>query len=118
MAVEVRNRLSASAGTKLPATLLFDHPTPDALARALAALMPNAPAAQARTSPAPVEDDRIRALLATISIPRLREAGLVDALMRLTQAPNKDEDLELPATTEILSMNALELIELANELTD
>ncbi|WP_159397496.1 type I polyketide synthase [Sorangium cellulosum] len=118
MALEVRNRLSASAGTKLPATLLFDHPTPDALARALAALMPDAPAAQAPKAPAPAEDDQIRALLATISIPRLREAGLVDALMRLTQAPNQDKDLAMPATTEISSMNALELIELANALTD
>ncbi|WP_445352019.1 type I polyketide synthase [Haloactinomyces albus] len=35
MAVEARNRLSALAGETLPASLLFDHPSPTALARYL-----------------------------------------------------------------------------------
>ncbi|WP_394850848.1 SDR family NAD(P)-dependent oxidoreductase [Pendulispora brunnea] len=46
MSVELRNRLAARSDTKLPATLVFDHPTPHAISRLLlaraGALDPNA----------------------------------------------------------------------------
>uniref|UniRef100_UPI0037C54015 type I polyketide synthase n=1 Tax=Actinomadura sp. TaxID=1989 RepID=UPI0037C54015 len=62
MAVELRNGLAAMTGLRLPATLVFDHPTAAELARFLLTELPGAsprPAAAPAAAPATATDDPI-----------------------------------------------------------
>ncbi|WSG46777.1 SDR family NAD(P)-dependent oxidoreductase [Dactylosporangium sp. NBC_01737] len=59
-AIELRNRLAAATGLRLPATLLFDHPAPGALVAYLGTLLDGArPAVAAPTAAAAVSGEPI-----------------------------------------------------------
>ncbi|MGW0653393.1 SDR family NAD(P)-dependent oxidoreductase, partial [Streptomyces umbrinus] len=63
-AIELRNALGAATGLRLPATLIFDHPTPGALARHLA--VETAPAEKDGGTPVLAELDVLETALAAV----------------------------------------------------
>ncbi|MFJ4653377.1 type I polyketide synthase [Nocardia sp. NPDC088792] len=118
-AVELRNQLTAVTGLRLPATLVFDHPTPEAVAAYIAerlAPATTAPAADPGNGSGAIDDESVRRMLAAISPQRLRSAGLLDALLRLgeppSQRPTSDEPESIAAES-IADMDVDGLVRMA-----
>ncbi|WP_461087920.1 SDR family NAD(P)-dependent oxidoreductase, partial [Streptomyces deserti] len=125
-AVELRTRLNTATGLHLPSTLVFDHPTATELARRLLAeLLPDSAAgATEDDEPAGTGDARaeadVRRVLTAIPIARLREAGLMDALLRLAgpdpvgAEPPTTEDDDTAASIDAMDVDNLVQMALDN----
>ncbi|MGV9271351.1 type I polyketide synthase [Kitasatospora sp. NPDC003701] len=111
--VELRNRLREATGLNLSATVVFDYPTPLALARHVhGELLPDGAA-----SGPEVDEDRLRHALVSLPMARFREAGLLEALVGLAAldaggpvAGDPDED-DRPGTLADLDVD--DLVQLA-----
>ncbi|MER6417107.1 beta-ketoacyl reductase, partial [Streptomyces humidus] len=121
-AVELRNRLMRAAGIPLPATLIFDYPSPVAITEHLRAeLIPDA--ASGTVQLADVDEAGLRKALAAVPLERLQELGVLEQLLRLVAASPgaADPGGATPASSEarqsaaslIADMDVADLIERA-----
>ncbi|MET8909928.1 type I polyketide synthase [Micromonospora sp. NPDC004551] len=119
-AVELRNLLTAATGHELSTTVVFDQPTPAALADHLdAELFPG------EGDPDDGGDEEtVRRVLAAIPLDRLRQAGLLDQLLRLgrdTAGPAPTAGVPAPPAApegEIRDLDVAGLVRMALEGSD
>nr|WP_233223437.1 type I polyketide synthase [Amycolatopsis sp. CA-128772] len=91
-AVEVRNVLGERTGLRLPSTLVFDHPT----AQAVAAHLHRELFGDEAEVPASAAEARVRKFLASVSFDQLRSLGLMDLLAEAAERAQRPEEDAAP----------------------
>ncbi|GAA1985259.1 type I polyketide synthase [Catenulispora subtropica] len=110
--VELGNRLASATGLRLPSTLVFSYPTPRRLGGHVLGLLRPAP------DPAAAEDARIREVLRTVPIDRLRAAGVLDLVLACAEAATPAAGGPMPQaagsdTAELADLDLEALVDLA-----
>ncbi|XDV63634.1 type I polyketide synthase [Streptomyces sp. R33] len=111
--VALRNGLCEATGLKLPATLIFDYPNPETLARHLyRELLPESSAIDFE-----VDEERLRHALASLPLARFRAAGLMDALVKLVALGDGESEIgsieEADEEMAIAEMDVDDLVQMA-----
>ncbi|MBP0451900.1 SDR family NAD(P)-dependent oxidoreductase [Kitasatospora sp. RG8] len=121
-AVELRNRLNKATGQRLPATLIFDYPSPVALSKyLLTELLPDIPEVAAGSG-TELDEEAFRQAIGTLSLARVREAGLLDSLLALAApggtAQQQDDAAQADQSESIMAMDVEALLAEAARRSD